>query len=284
LICAINLAAQDEDKFNDEMTFEDFLKGLYDYPAEVKNRNMIEGSWGIGIPYFAPDKCDEQFANVYPLNFKYGFHRINPYMPIEDRFYQASEYIAIENLTSHFKPEEWEKDGNTVDIWRFTGGYMNGWGYINNDLHYGFNHTSWLGWARSDIELVSQDPENQKVLESYDEKYTFSTGFEASVTAEMFKDLYLRASYNRGILYPGFSFFEWAPGMLLEFAIQRTLDGFGKQLLEKNPDFFPIGNFLIKNSISFLLYELRKHNMFWPFDSDKPMNTYYFSIGISFVF
>jgi len=266
------------------MTFEEFLEGLYAYPKEVKNRNLIEGNWGIGKPFFVPDKCDEKFANVYPLNFKYGFLRLNPYMPVEDRFYQASEYVAVENLTSHFKPQDWEKDGNTVDIWRFTAGYMNGWGYTSNNLHYGFNHASWMGVARADIELVSLDPENQKVLEAYDEKYTFSTGFEASSTIEVFADLYLKASYNRGILYPGFNFFEWVPGMLLELGIQRTIDGFGEQLLEKNPDIFPVGNFIIKNSISLLLYELRKYNMFWPFNSEEPMNTYYFSIGITFVF
>lgn len=287
LLLAGNLAAQsDEDEavFSDEPTIGDILHNLYKYPKEVKNKNFIEANWGAGDPYIVPNVCDERFAPVYPLLFKYGFSRINPYMPVENRFYNAGEYVAIENITSHFHPKDWVKDGNTVDIWRFLGGYLNGYGYIISGHHYAFNHASYLGWARSDIELPSQNPDNQKILDKFDEKYRFTNGFEASVSMEMIENFYFKAAFNKSIIMPSFNFFEWMPGVLTELLIQRGIDAFGEQLLKRNPDIFPVANFLIKNSISFLLYELRKNKIFWPISSPAPLNVYYFSIGLNFVF
>ena len=100
----------------------------------------------------------------------------------------------------------------------------------------------------------------------------------------MVKNFYFRTAFNRSFIMPSFNLFQWMPGVMMELLIQRTIDAFGEQLLKRNPRIFPVANFLLKNSISFLLYELRKNNMFWPIASDKPMNVYYFSIGIKFVF
>ncbi len=282
-----NIAAQpddDEAAFSDAPTLTDLLYKLYKYPKEVKNRNFIEADWGNGIPYIQPETCDEHFAPVYPLQFKYGFSRINPYMPVEDRFYNAGEYIAIENITSHFHPKDWKQDGNTVDIWRFVAGYTNGWGYIFKRRHFAFNHTSFLGWARSDIELPSLNSNNQKVLNIYDEEYKFVNGFVASVNIETFTDLYLNVEYSKSITMPSFNFFKWFPGIFAELLMQRTLDAFGEHLLKAEPVLFPIANFVLKNSISFLLYELRRNNMFVPFPSNAPLNVYSFSIGLKLVF
>ena len=275
---------EDRAAFSDESTFEDIFSNLYKYPKEVKNKNFIEANWGAGDPYIHPETCDEKFAPVFPLLFKYGFSRINPYVKVENRFYNAGEYVAVENITSHFHPKDWQRDGNTVDIWRFIGGYMNGWGYIINGHHYAFNHASFIGWARSDIELPSQDSDNQKVLDRYDEKYRFTNGFEASIEIEMIENFYFRTAYNKSIIMPSFNFFEWIPGVLTELLIQRTIDVFGEQLLKRNPDIFPAANFLLKNSISFLFYQLRKNNAFWPVHSPAPMNVYHFTIGLKFVF
>ena len=284
-IVSNTVAEEDEGAvFSDEPTFVDILHNLYKYPKEVKNKNFIEANWGIGDPYIVPDVCDERFAPVYPLLFKYGFSRINPYMPVKDRFYNAGEYVAVENITSHFRPKDWEKDGNTVDIWRFIGGYGNGWGYIHNGRHFAFNHASYLGWARSDIELPSQIPDNQKELDRYDETYRFTNGFEASVNIEMIDNFYFKVAYNKSIIMPSFNFFEWVPGVFTELLMQRAIDAFGEKMLKKYPDIYPVANFLLKNSISFLLYELRKNNMFWPVSSHAPMNVYYFSVGLKFIF
>lgn len=281
-----SLYSQEETRaeFTEELTFEDILINLYRYPEEVKNKNFIEGNWGMGNLFFVTEKIDEKFAPVYPALFKYGFSRINPYVKVDNRFYAAGEFVAVEELTSHLHPKRWRQDGNTVDIWRFIGGYMNGWGYLYHQKHLLLNHASYLGWAHSDIELPSLNPDNQKEFNKYDGKYKFTNGFEASIEMETAKNLYIRMAYNRSVIFPSFNLFEWMPGVLLELITQRTVDAFAEQLLKPYPDIFPVANFIVKNGISYLLYSLRKKNMFWPVQSHYPMNIYNFSIGIKFVF
>lgn len=280
-IMSLNAFA-DEDEF-DDMTFAKIISKLYNYPKEVKNKNFIEFGWGAGRPWFDKALVNETFANLYPVSVSYGFQRMNKFLKTENRHYTGSEYVEVENLSSHLKPKSWKKDGNTVDIWRFTAGYTNGWGYVA-DLSYSFNHTSYLGWVHSDIELPSLIQAHQKTFDIYDRKYRFSTGFKASITADLYETIFARVSFNRSIIYPGFNFFQWFVGSVAELCLQRIIDAYGEQYLAQNPNIFPIANFILKNTISFMHYQLKKENMQWPFASDKPWNVYHFSISFAYLF
>jgi len=252
-------AIAEDDEF-DEMTFARIISKLYDYPKEVKNKNLIEFGWGAGKPFFQKEQVDEPFANLYPITVSYGFQRMNIFLKTEDRHYTGSEYVEVENLSSHLKPKSWSKNGNTVDLWRFTAGYTNGWGYTG-DVSYAFNHTSYLGWVHSDIELPSLIEAHQKIFNIYDRKYRFSTGFKGSITADLDETVYARISFNKSIIYPGFNFFQWFAGSVAELCLQRIIDAYGEQYLAQNPNIFPIANFILKNTISFMHYQLKKENM-----------------------
>ena len=276
--------ADDSLNLPDKWSVRRLLDDLFSYTKDIKLLNIIEGDWGAGHPFFAPDKCTEKFANIYPITFKYGFIRIDRHMPVKNCFYVASEYVGFENISSHFKPKDWLIDGNSFDFWRFFGGYLNGMGYMTGGLILSLNHASFIGWTHNDIELHSLNPKNEEVLQQYDSKYKFSTGFEASVHYELLTNLLIRTAYSRSIIFPDLKFLPWLPGVTLELLIQRALDLYGKNLLEEIGPWYPLINFAVKNSISYAFYELRKNNMYFPLSSDKPMNIQNFSVGISLIF
>jgi hypothetical protein len=91
------------------------------------------------------------------------------------------------------------------------------------------------------------------------------------------------ASYERSIIFPRHLFWKWTGSVLIEAAGQWAVDGFVDRVLDSAPYAAPIVSFVLKNALSYGMYELRHDKMNWPFDTVSPLAYDQFKVGLTFV-
>jgi len=77
-------------------------------------------------------------------------------------------------------------------------------------------------------------------------------------------------------------FWKWAGSAVIEEVANGLLDVFIKEIFRSSPAAGPIVNFLLKNGLSYGIYELRQEKMNWPFSSAPPLAFDSFRFGITF--
>jgi hypothetical protein len=71
---------------------------------------------------------------------------------------------------------------------------------------------------------------------------------------------------------------------MIETVGQTAIDGFIHAIMKSSPTAGPIINFVLKNALAYGLYELRRENMNWPFNSAEPLLFDSFKAGFTFTF
>ncbi|HVO74566.1 MAG TPA: hypothetical protein VMT35_11125 [Ignavibacteriaceae bacterium] len=172
-----------------------------------------------------------------------------------------------------------------TDVWRFAFGTSSGYGYkIGRESAVIPYYSSTLTWSRIDFkDSISNFGENQ-TAELFDEAFRFGTSAEGGIKIKLFSPLILEAGYERSIVFPRHLFWKWAGSMAIELAGQWALDGFIDNIMDSSPYAGPIVNFVLKNALSYGIYELRQEKMNWPFDSVAPIAYDQFKFGVTFVF
>jgi len=54
--------------------------------------------------------------------------------------------------------------------------------------------------------------------------------------------------------------------------------------MDASPTAVPVVHFLLKNGLSYGVYQLRKEKMNYPFDSEAPIVNDTFKVGVTFIF
>jgi hypothetical protein len=125
---------------------------------------------------------------------------------------------------------------------------------------------------------------DQNILKYYDESFRFGTSTEAGVRYQALKNIVLDAGYERAIVFQRHLFWKWTGSALIESVAQGLADMFVDEVFDSSPTAAPIVNFLLKNGLSYGLYELRQKKMNWPFPSEAPISYDQFKFGVTFVF
>lgn len=196
-------------------------------------------------------------------------------------------YLSNEsNKISRKKPIGTEIES---DMWRFGFGKSSGYGYkIAENTSLVFYNSSSLNWSRIDFQYpyiltLLPDPEID-ILNFYDEAFRFGTSSEGGIRFRVVKNIMLDAGYERSIVFQRHLFWKWAGSAIIEEAAQGLLDGFIHKIFRSTPNAGPIVSFVLKNALSYGIYELRKDKMNWPFKSEAPIIYDQFKFGVTFVF
>ncbi len=204
---------------------------------------------------------------------------------IEHRY----KYFYLSNESNNLASKKPSGIEIESDMWRFGFGKSSGYGYKlaeNTSLIF-YNSTS-LNWSRIDFKYPNiltllPDPEID-LLNLYDESFRFGTSSEGGIRFRVVKNFMIDAGYERSIVFQRHLFWKWAGSAIIEEAAQGLLDGFIYRIFKSTPDAGPIVNFVLKNALSYGIYELRKDKMNWPFKSESPIVYDQFKFGVTFVF
>jgi hypothetical protein len=226
----------------------------------------------------------DKFVNPGMIELKLGY--------TTDKFYNGSDYIIkykfkffhVGNFTTNLSGNLKSSDliSNT---WRFGFGWSSGYGY---DLGKGFSitpyHQSSCDWTMVNMQSTPSNPTDIYATDLYNKTFRFGNSFQGGVLFNFTDNFGIDASYERSIVYSRHLVWKWGAGELLEVIGQGLIDKFVDEILDSSPNAVPVVNFLLKNALSYGIYELRQDKMNWPFETAPPLAFDQFKIGIKFVF
>lgn len=242
-----------------------------------------------GIAKLDRNDFQNKFVDPNLIELKLGYIKERDAWETDYILEHRYRYFYLSNESNNLSSKKSSGTEIESDMWRFGFGKSSGYGYkIAENTSVIFYNTGSLNWSRIDFKYPNiltllPDPEID-VLNLYDESFRFGTSSEGGIRFKIIKNIMLDAGYERSIVFQRHLFWKWAGSAIIEEAAQGLLDGFIYRIFKSTPDAGPIVNFVLKNALSYGIYELRKDKMNWPFKSEAPIMYDQFKFGVTFVF
>jgi hypothetical protein len=177
-----------------------------------------------------------------------------------------------------------DQDKLNTDLWRVNFGWEDGYGYNFKGGNLVTYSSFAFGWSKLKVQDNVLDPSDSDLLGLFDDEFRFGTKMEGGIKVQVIPYMTADAGYERSIIYPRFLFWKALVSLGLESVGQWLLDEFIDEILDSSPAAVPVVSFFLKNGLSYGVYELRKEDMNYPFDTASPFLTDTVKIGASFVF
>lgn len=268
-------------------------ENTWEWEWEEMDFGFDESHPAISLTYGLSDMMRKDFSgsfiDPYKIDLKLGHIKKKPAWDTDNIFKHKFKYLYL----SYFNGEI--ADGENLlpmefqsAAWQFGFGSSSGYGY---ELSRNFSiipyNASSLDWTRIDVQqkFIEIIPEkDQEIIAQYDESFRFGSSMEAGIRFQINTNYILEAGYERSIVFQRHLFWKWAGSAIIEGISQGLLDNFIDEVFESSPVAGPIMYFLLKNSLSYGLYELRQEKMNWPFNSESPITYDSFNFGVTIMF
>ncbi len=254
----------------------------FSFSLDSNERGVLEFSYGQMMTKH-DNIMDNSFARIGSLHMKIGYfndtvtgsrrHKL----PMYD--FEGLMCFTYNSVDIGGEKESGKIEGNT---WQFEFADRDALGY---DLGSGFAimpyyQNSSLFWGGYDFSSVSP-PEP---LHRFTQGLRFGHGNEGGVMLQCTENIALTASYSFNNIFPRHVFWQWVVSEIVYQSADGLANGF-VSLIKKRATFAaPIVHFVLRNAISYGMYELRKKGMNWPFESEKALGVEQFRVGLTFMF
>lgn len=198
---------------------------------------------------------------------------------IKHRFH----YLAVSNLSYKLGLEGKANQINS-QMWRFGFGWENGYGYKFGDASVILYNTWGMNWSQLTVEDSVVNLIDREQIDFYKDSFRFGTLAAGGIKIRPIPLLEIEAGVERSAIYPRVLFWKAAGSLIVEAIGHGLVDSFVKNVLSSTPAAAPVVSFLLKNGLSFAVYELRKDKMNWPFDSASPLMVDTYRVGMTFMF
>jgi hypothetical protein len=234
-----------------------------------------------GLSNMDLDKFTGKFADPNLLEVRLGYTDEKDYKWEENIIDYEFRYLYLSNISTDINnvtPESSELKNN---MWRFGGGKESGYGYKIGKggviPYYSYD----LSWSKLDLKGQVFTAADKELLDNFDGTFRFGTSTEGGVKIKLIPMITLNASYERAIIFPRHMFWKWAGSVAIESIGQFLVDGFVKEIMHSTPYAGPVMSFILKNALSYGIYELRQDKMNWPFSSAAPLAYDQFKFGFT---
>ncbi|NWF51270.1 MAG: hypothetical protein HXY49_12100 [Ignavibacteriaceae bacterium] len=248
----------------------------------------LKGSPTIGVNYgiskITLDNLNSSLTKPGLLELKLGYTTERMYRNSENLIKYKFQYLYLSNFSVKLRKDPGKVCSIESDLWRFGFGRSSGYGYdagIFSIIPY-YNYS--FGWSRANIKETPPDSMDQLRLARFDESFRFGTGSEGGLIIRLKPAVAIEASYERAVVFERHLFWKWAGSAILEAIGQWALNEFIDEIASSSPAVTPVINFLLKNALSYGVYELRKEKMNWPFSSAAPLAYDQYKFGVTFTF
>ena len=267
----------DKNKDND---WDKIESHMFDF--KIKGAPTIELNYGGSTMNLK--SISNKFTKPGLLELKLGY--------TTDKSYNGSDYILkykfkyfhVGNFTPNLSGNENSNDLMT-NTWRFGFGWASGYGY---DIGSGFSitpyHQGSFDWTMVSMQTTPSNAPDINTTDLFNKTFRFGNSAQGGIQFKFTDNLGIDASYERSVVYSRHLFWKWGGSELIEVIGQGLIDKFVEEILDSTPSAVPVVNFLLKNALSYGIYELRQDKMNWPFESAAPLAFDQFKIGIMFVF
>ncbi|AFH47998.1 Hypothetical protein IALB_0286 [Ignavibacterium album JCM 16511] len=252
-----------------------------------KSRPAISLNYGFG--QINRNGMNKDFVKPNLVELKLGYIKDKSVWGKDDLINQSYRNLYISNESNKLSGKDPVGLEIESDMWRLGFERSKGFGFKLGEssaliLYNGYT----LNWSRIDFKypnILTLLPDSEiETLNLYDESFRFGTSGVGGIRIKMNDNLMLDASYERSIVFQRHLFWKWAGSAIIESAAQGLLDKFINEIFESSPYAGPAVSFVLKNALSYGIYELRKERMNWPFKSEAPLSFDQFKFGLTFVF
>jgi len=251
---------------------------------------FYKGSPSIELSYGQSDislkNSEIYFTPIGTLNLKLGWHHeiktsnknIIKYRSNFTSGNYSTSNIKISNATS-----------SAPVTLSFGIGSADGYGYkLWKKSSLVLYNSSAITWTRYDkgINIYTFEftgPQYDK-SDDFNKSLRFGSSAEGGIIMPLSSMLNLQASYERTIVFPRHMVWKHLGSAMLEAGAQSLIDEFVNAIYKSSPFAAPIVSFILKNGLSYGLYELRREKMNWPFESAEPLLFDTYKVGLKFTF
>ncbi len=176
-------------------------------------------------------------------------------------------------------------DAIESSVLRFGFGEKKGLGYVlDTDVAIVPYHGGGALWTQFKADPLPADTLGGAVLAPFHDAFRFGKESEAGVLIQFTKNSGVTVGYEFSVVYPRHLFWYWAGSEVVEAIGQGAIDNFVRAISKSSPNAAPVVGFILKNGLSYGLYELRKKNMNWPFNTAPAMSYSAFKVGFNLAF
>jgi hypothetical protein len=177
-----------------------------------------------------------------------------------------------------------EEDEIDARILRVSLSSTDGYGYDFGRVGIVPYYTGALCLSKMELEDEPASEAAKARMDRFGDSFRFGTKFEGGVRMMVGKHVELGAGYERSLIFPRWLFWKWAGSEILESAVLGFVDEFVDEIRGRTPAAAPIVSFVLKNGVSYAVYELRKEDMNYPFSTEDPILSDSFTFSLAFVF
>lgn len=285
-----NIKAQQDttetvDPFENE---EKDYKFDFDFEEPDWDFHSFEGKPAISLNYgfskMGIDKMATSFAPVNAAEIRLGYFTERKKHNSEYVVKYKYNYFTFSNTSNELTDNTTFKGDVRTKMWQFGFGFEKGYGYkfgCSSILPY---YSYGLNWSRLELKDRVRNEADANYIDYFDQSFRFGTMTEGGIRLKPFSNLSLDVAYQREVVMPRLLFWKASASVLIEAIGQWGVDEFIDEVYESSPIAAPIVNFVLKNALSYGIYELRKEKMNWPFETAAPLTYNTFRVGVTFVF
>ena len=248
-----------------------------------------------GMAKINREDINEQFVDPNLVELKLGYIKETPAWETDYILKQSYKYLFLSNTNNQLSGKEANGTEIESDMWRVGFGRSVGYGYkLGENSAIVLYNSYTINWSRIDFkfpDIMTINPlalfvynQDLEVLKLYDEAFRFGTSGEGGIRVKALQNVMFDVGYERSVVFQRHLFWKWAGSALIEVVSQGLLNGFINEIFESSPAAGPIVNFILKNALTYGIYELRQDKMNWPFNSEAPVSCDQFKFGLTFMF
>lgn len=239
-----------------------------------------------GLSSLSLDEFDRPFGDPGALHLRLGFMHLSGFNDERSILDHMSRFVSIAYYSTEIN--DGANSGELgSSLWRFGLIAEDGYGYrlsgTSDGLHLLLNNSSGMTWSDISLDRPEVILEDNRT-ERFEDAIRFGSLTEAGIQLQLGETFGMNASFERSIIYERQLFWKWTGSVLIEGALHGLTSIFVDAIMESSPAAGPIVNFVLQNGLAYGIYELRKSNMNWPFETAAPLHYDTFKLGLTFTF
>jgi hypothetical protein len=272
---------------NKDTTKDNISSWIYEYCYVKGFQYDFSGNPTIAVNYglskVGIENFDESFQNPALLEVKLGYtHENNNFMRTNIIDYSFN-YFYTGNTSVNLTNNSSGGAGLKTDLWRFGFGNSSGYGYNLGAVAIIPYHNCSFEWSRLRMEDTPLNAIDESTTDLFNQTFRAGNSEAGGIMFQFLPGISIDAGYERSVIFPRFMFWKWAGGALIEVAGQSVINSFLSDIFDSSPYAAPVLNFLLKNALSYGLFQLRHNEMNWPFNTAEPLAYDQFKFGLTFV-
>lgn len=269
------ISIDDSTEQNDE--FFDFKEFRFRFRKESHPYLKIRG----GLNQYAHRNAIQSFRQVGNIELQLGYTRsFKKY-----RSYLASfndRYVAFSLNNKNLNKSSIKKP-NELAAYQLSIGEFESYGYRVKDALFSLGTGGEINWTQTTFDRSSIGPDTL-ILDYYNNAIRFGQAYNSELSLQLFDFISFQANYKYGLIFPRHLFWKHLGSFMIEEAVKSLLEDYLKRVFSMRPAVGPIVHFILKSSLDYLLYELKKEKMNWPFKTVSPLTYDIYTIGLKFTF